>query len=467
MLLSIGMIVKNEEKHLHNCLTSMLPILQNVKSELIIFDTGSTDSTVEIARKFTKNVHQIEWRNDFAWARNHTLDAATGKWFMYVDADEVFTDTADLVAFFNSGEYKKFKCATYKWRNVHSDDTFSYCRVGRLFKLGKSMQFSGKIHEYLPASLPRKDLNSIADHFGYHSDNIDFKAKLARNLPPMLEMHKENPKDERTIFHILSAYNSGDASTEELDEMKKFIDIGLKLTNGDQKKIYHHVFCYMMVVYLSLREDLEGIVSTVDKYMRELKCTHQAVVHMLSAKATSLHTLKRYTEAAKTSEQAMELIDTFKQLDFDITLILPLDDMVYKDNVAWLKNIIGNYTLAGDYVSALKWADVFIYEHPAKLGEVPHIANIFKDALIKTKTLTDDTEKMKLHEAAVRVGHKYFSATYSPDVYCAGKVESLPPIEGYIFYAGEAYAYSDKGDTQGFIRSMKQAALCMQNRTAK
>ena len=41
MKLSIGMMVKNEEKYLEQCLSSLMPILDKVDSELIIVDTGS------------------------------------------------------------------------------------------------------------------------------------------------------------------------------------------------------------------------------------------------------------------------------------------------------------------------------------------------------------------------------------------------------------------------------------------
>ncbi|MEG1165497.1 MAG: glycosyltransferase, partial [Oscillospiraceae bacterium] len=51
--LSIGMIVKNEEKYLRSCLTALMPLLKQVDSELIIVDTGSTDSTLSIAKEFT------------------------------------------------------------------------------------------------------------------------------------------------------------------------------------------------------------------------------------------------------------------------------------------------------------------------------------------------------------------------------------------------------------------------------
>ncbi|MBQ8841096.1 MAG: glycosyltransferase, partial [Ruminiclostridium sp.] len=89
MLLTIGMIVKNEEKYLEQCLNGIKPILEQVDSELIIADTGSTDRTVEIAKKFTDNVFYFEWIKDFSAARNSTLEKAKGEWFMFVDGDEV------------------------------------------------------------------------------------------------------------------------------------------------------------------------------------------------------------------------------------------------------------------------------------------------------------------------------------------------------------------------------------------
>ena len=102
MILSIGMIVKNEEKYLEQCLSEMRPILEKVDSELIIADTGSTDSTVEIAKRFTDNVYHFEWINDFSAARNSTLEKAKGEWYMFIDADEILKNCDDIIKFFNS-----------------------------------------------------------------------------------------------------------------------------------------------------------------------------------------------------------------------------------------------------------------------------------------------------------------------------------------------------------------------------
>ena len=59
IILSVGMIVKNEEKHLEKCLSALKKLLDNVPSELIIVDTGSTDKTKEIALKYTDKVFPI------------------------------------------------------------------------------------------------------------------------------------------------------------------------------------------------------------------------------------------------------------------------------------------------------------------------------------------------------------------------------------------------------------------------
>ncbi len=82
--LSLCMIVKNEERFLAACLASV----KDAVDEINIVDTGSTDRTVEIARSFGANVAFREWRNDFGWARNESLQMATRRWTLVLDADE-------------------------------------------------------------------------------------------------------------------------------------------------------------------------------------------------------------------------------------------------------------------------------------------------------------------------------------------------------------------------------------------
>lgn len=82
---SAVLIVKDEELVLERCLESVA-----WADEIVVYDTGSTDSTVEIARRFTDKVVEGYWDDDFAGARNRALEHATGEWVLSIDADEVF-----------------------------------------------------------------------------------------------------------------------------------------------------------------------------------------------------------------------------------------------------------------------------------------------------------------------------------------------------------------------------------------
>lgn len=86
--ISLCMIVKNEEKVLARCLDSIADLMD----EIIIVDTGSTDDTKKIAQKYTKNIYDFEWVDDFSAARNFSFSKATKDYIYVADADEVIDE---------------------------------------------------------------------------------------------------------------------------------------------------------------------------------------------------------------------------------------------------------------------------------------------------------------------------------------------------------------------------------------
>lgn len=86
--ISLCMIVKNEERVLERCLGSIADLMD----EIIIVDTGSTDRTKEIARKYTDLIYDFEWIDDFAAARNFAFSKATKEYIYSADADEVLDE---------------------------------------------------------------------------------------------------------------------------------------------------------------------------------------------------------------------------------------------------------------------------------------------------------------------------------------------------------------------------------------
>lgn len=237
MKLSIGMIVKNEEKYLEKCLTAIKPILENVDSELIIADTGSTDRTVEIAQKFTDNVFHFEWINDFAAARNSTLYRAKGEWYMFIDADEIFSDCTEMIEFFNSGEYKKYNSATLLIKNYNdmsAPDIFNIYNLHRLTALKDGVCFLKPVHENLaPYFTPVKNFKTVVDHYGYvfkeNGKILDvLEEKTSRNLKLLFQELEEGEKNgdlKDTVYgQIADCY----IMLDQCEEALRYIDLGME-----------------------------------------------------------------------------------------------------------------------------------------------------------------------------------------------------------------------------------------------
>ena len=86
--ISLCMIVRDEEDVLERCLSSVADLVD----EIIIVDTGSTDHTKEIAAKFTDQIFDFAWTNDFSKARNFSFSKATKEYIYVADADEVIDE---------------------------------------------------------------------------------------------------------------------------------------------------------------------------------------------------------------------------------------------------------------------------------------------------------------------------------------------------------------------------------------
>jgi glycosyltransferase involved in cell wall biosynthesis len=82
MSISVIIIAKNEAASIARCLESV-----SWADEVIVLDSGSTDDTVAICRKYTKHVHETDWPG-FGPQKNRALQRASGEWVLSLDADE-------------------------------------------------------------------------------------------------------------------------------------------------------------------------------------------------------------------------------------------------------------------------------------------------------------------------------------------------------------------------------------------
>lgn len=88
--ISLCMIVRDEEDVLARCLDSV----KDVVDEIIVVDTGSVDSTKEIAYRYTDQVYDFVWCDDFSAARNYAFAQGTKEYLFWLDADDVLPETS-------------------------------------------------------------------------------------------------------------------------------------------------------------------------------------------------------------------------------------------------------------------------------------------------------------------------------------------------------------------------------------
>lgn len=322
IILSIGMIVKNEEKVLERCLKSMQPLMKAIPCELIIADTGSTDSTVEIAKKYTDNVFHFEWINDFAAARNSTLEKAKGQWYMFIDADEYFDeDIGEMIHFFNIPElcskYKTLEIMVRSYTNPEKTDYRDGClaRFHRIDDPVDQVHFIGKIHEGIWIRQPLGYFSTIIHHTGYcfssAQQNMD---KKNRNLQLMREEYKNNPTDLRMLSHLI------DGTSYEIEEKEKYICEAIEIAKKERNHLYANVV-YMQVVSHFQNRRPEYALELCDEYCETMKDHEKyvATVAIMLFKAKILSALARYEQSYEAFCKYFDLYKLYKEDKLDIT----------------------------------------------------------------------------------------------------------------------------------------------------
>lgn len=223
ILLSISMLISGKED-MQKSLESLQYFKGALPCEIILVDTGCNAIQRAMAERYADKILDFTWCDDFAKARNVGLKEACGKWFLYLDDDEWFDNPQEIIRFFQSGEYKQYHSATYQVRNYFRRDGGMYedDAVTRMVELEKNTLFVGRIHEYLqPFRTPTKHFTDFVHHYGYAYSDEDAKKKHAeRNIKPLLELVKEEPREPRWVSQLTQEYFV-------IDDYEKVVDVCL------------------------------------------------------------------------------------------------------------------------------------------------------------------------------------------------------------------------------------------------
>ena len=200
---TLCMIVRNEERFISQCLTSVRQFVD----QMVVVDTGSTDSTIAIARELGAEVHEHPWNGDFSEARNQSIAYATGTWVLVLDADETLAERdarqlRTLAADTRVDGLKltqrtylqsaNFVCASANPKDYEEGRQYSDCvnvNVIRFFRNDPRIRYVGRVHELVEPSFQSQNIlfnesNLVIHHFGKVGDpaHLEQKKHLYLNL---------------------------------------------------------------------------------------------------------------------------------------------------------------------------------------------------------------------------------------------------------------------------------------------
>ena len=262
--LTISLLASDRPDTIRRCLDSLQPLREALSCELILVDTSNNPEINKILWEYTDQVYKFTWCNDFAKARNEGLKRAKGEWFLFLDDDEWFVDTEDMIHFFQSGEYKNYGLANYRVRSFFDVNytTYSDSWVSRLIRLYDDTEFKGKIHEYFgPVRGKRKDLTSMVHHSGYIFETPEKKhAHYERNMRLLLEMEQEEPENMRWKAQIAQEYHFKKNWKLLRDYCKQCIDTTTQKLEVFEKILFGTFFGGYIEALEALEEYEEAIV---------------------------------------------------------------------------------------------------------------------------------------------------------------------------------------------------------------
>lgn len=212
--ISLCMIAKNEAGIIGEAIESV----KGIVDEIIVVDTGSSDTTVALATSYGAKIFSFQWDDDFSAARNESLAHATKKWVLVLDCDErigkedcailreAIENAPDEVLGFSLHQ-KSYLPAFEEGalKNEATDGTagkhpfYSSHSLVRLFRNGLGLSFRHRVHELVEDSIREKEGRIITlpitiHHFG-SAKGKDALQKKAQAYSALIQKQLEDEPD--------------------------------------------------------------------------------------------------------------------------------------------------------------------------------------------------------------------------------------------------------------------------------
>lgn len=215
--IALVMMVKNEEKRIHVSLESCL----NTISAIIIYDTGSTDNTINIIKEFSEknkiNLYLIQGEFvDFSTSRNVLLEYADTiqvDYLLLLDCNDELINGKELknYAALMINQKPNAFLICQQWYSGALDKYYNI----RFLKPRSGWRYFGSVHEWLKDTSvetpePKYPLIRMPDDFYIYQDRSkdDDKSlkRFWRDKELLLADLKKNPKDSRAAFYLAQTF---------------------------------------------------------------------------------------------------------------------------------------------------------------------------------------------------------------------------------------------------------------------
>jgi len=218
--ISLCMIVRNEENTIARCLNSV----KGIPDEIVIIDTGSIDRTKEIVGKYTDQIFDFVWIDDFAAARNFAFSKATKDYILWLDADDVLA-ASDREQFLSLKKTLDPLLNIVNMPYLLSFDQFGKVtfslRRNRLVKRSKNFRWIGPVHEYLEVYGDVLNSDICVTHKDMCKDDSDRNLKIYENR--LCKGEEFSPRD---LFYYANELCDHQLNNRAIEAYHKFLKTG-------------------------------------------------------------------------------------------------------------------------------------------------------------------------------------------------------------------------------------------------